>query len=205
MKKTILLQISVFLLASYFMYSCSSRRSYRTSSSRSSVVAGKSYSESRIMSRGRFSAAQMTRYFLKKNPKASAQSINYIARLYVKEAAYEGVNHDIAFAQMCHETNFLRYGNQVKKWQHNYCGLGATDDGSRGLAFPDAQTGVRVHIQHLKAYGSFSPLRHRLIDPRFKYVKRGTAQTISRLAGTWASDRAYGRHLRAHLSSIPLR
>jgi len=137
-----------------------------------------------------------------RNPRVKPQSIDYIARVYVEEAAREGVNHDIAFVQMCHETRFLTYGNQVKKHQHNYCGLGATDDGSCGASFSSVVIGVRAHIQHLKAYGSVYPLRARVVDPRFKYVKRGSAPTIDHLAGTWASDRKYGIKLRQHLSYI---
>lgn len=187
-----------------FLASCTSRRVYRAPGKSYSPPTSQSYrySESRIVSRGIFTSVQMARYFLTKNPKANYQSVEYIARLYISEASSEGINHDIAFAQMCHETNFLRYGNQVQYWQHNYCGLGATDDGRKGISFPDATTGVRAHIQHLKAYGSTYPLRKRLVDPRFKYVIRGSAPTIDHLAGTWASDRSYASHLRRHLSAM---
>ena len=184
---------------------CSSRRVYYPGSSnkrKPSQGSSYSYSESRIMTHGRFNSKQMTSYFLTKNPRAKSVSVDFIARVYIKEASVEGVNHNIAFAQMCHETSFLRYGNQVKSWQHNYCGLGATDNGSRGLSFPDVQTGVRAHIQHLKAYASIHGLRNALVDPRFKYVKRGSAPTIDHLAGTWASDRNYALHLRKHLSAM---
>lgn len=193
------------LLSFGFLTSCASRRTYRPPSTSTRVPrsGGTSiYPESKIVSRGIFSSAQMARYFLTKNPSARYQSVEYIARLYIAEATQEGINHDIAFAQMCHETNFLRYGNQVKSWQHNYCGLGATDDGRSGISFPDAATGVRAHIQHLKAYGSTYPLRNRLVDPRFKYVKRGSAPTLDHLAGTWASDRSYAAHLRKHLAAM---
>ncbi len=201
----------VLLIVSQLMYSCTSRRVYRTvraqpgPPSRPIVndnPAHSTYKQVHLVSKGSFSALRMTKYFLSKNPKANPKSVDYIARVYISEASVEGINHDIAFAQMCHETNFLRYGNQVAKWQNNYCGLGATDDGSRGVSFPDVVTGVRVHIQHLKAYGSRYPLRNRLVDPRFKYVKRGSAPTIDHLAGTWASDLHYAKHLRKHLSGI---
>lgn len=193
------------ILSVGLLTSCASRRTYRPPSGSSRIPrsgGASGYSESRIVSRGIFGSAQMARYFLSKNPSARYQSVDYIARLYIAEAGQEGINHDIAFAQMCHETNFLRYGNQVKSWQHNYCGLGATDDGRNGVSFPDAATGVRAHVQHLKAYGSTYPLRNRLVDPRFKYVKRGSAPTLDQLAGTWASDRSYAAHLRKHLTAM---
>ena len=199
------LQVIAFalILVSQLMYSCSSRRVYHPPKPQ---VQNKSFSnayrETRIISSGQFSSRDMARYLVSRNPKAQYKSAEYIARVYIEESRAEGVNHDIAFAQMCHETKFLLYGNQVKSWQHNYCGLGATDDGSKGLSFPDVRTGVRAHIQHLKAYGSRYPLRNRLVDPRFKYVKRGSAPTIDHLAGSWASDPYYARHLRKHLNNM---
>ncbi len=69
------------------------------------------------------------------------------------EAIQEGVNPDLAFIQMCHETGFLRFDGTVDKSQNNYCGLGATGNGVKGSTFLDQKEGVRAHIQHLKAYG----------------------------------------------------
>ncbi|MCA1951165.1 MAG: hypothetical protein LDL24_11375, partial [Treponema sp.] len=59
-----------------------------------------------------------------------------------------------------------------------------------------------AHIQHLKAYGSTEGLRQPLVDPRFKYVRRGSAPTIHDLAGRWASDRAYGTKLEDLLNRL---
>ena len=72
--------------------------------------------------------------FLKNNN----QNIDYkyaqtLASLYIKEANYEGVNPDIAFTQMCHETGFLRFDGTVNKNQNNFCGLGVTGNGVKGL------------------------------------------------------------------------
>jgi hypothetical protein len=81
---------------------------------------------------------------------------------------------------------------------HNYCGLGAVD-GSRpgeGARFSTEQLGVRAHIQHLQAYAHTTPLNGVLIDPRYELVRpRGKAPDIFALAGTWASDKAYGQKL----------
>ena len=114
----------------------------------------------------------------------------------------EGVNYEIAFVQMCHETGFLKFGNQVRWQQHNYCGLGATDDGARGATFKTMQLGVRAHIQHLKAYASTEALVHQQIDPRFKFVKRGSAPQISALPGRWASDPDYDQRLVKYLRQL---
>lgn len=117
--------------------------------------------------------------------------ISSLSLYYIEEAAAEGVNHDTAFAQMCVETGFLRFGGLVTPDMNNFCGLGAIGPEQPGLFFPDPRTGVRAHIQHLKAYASDEPLNLELVDPRFRYVKRGSSPTINGLAGTWAADREY--------------
>ena len=57
------------------------------------------------------------------------------------------------------------------------------------------RTGALAHVQHLKAYASFDPVSSALVDPRFKFVKRGTAPTVRALTGRWAADLAYGDKL----------
>ena len=128
-----------------------------------------------------------------------------MAKFYVEEAAAEGINSDVAFVQMCLETNYLRFGNLVSAEMHNYCGLGAIDENHRGEIFETERLGVRAHIQHLHAYGttSDSVLKNALIDNRYKYVNpRGKAPTVFELAGTWAADKEYGRKLDALLSAL---
>ena len=128
-----------------------------------------------------------------------------IARLYIEECAAEGINSDVAFVQMCHETNFLRFGNLVKKEWNNFCGLGAINAEQPGLKFKTMRDGVRAHIQHLHAYATTEDivLKNELIDPRYKYVRpRGKATTIEGLAGTWAADRAYSEKLEKYLCEL---
>ncbi len=126
-----------------------------------------------------------------------------IAKLYMEEAEIEGVSHDIAFAQMCLETGYLRFGNQVNSKQNNFCGLGAVDGGGEGASFKDAREGVKACIQHLKAYGSDAPInKPPIVDPRFDLVSRGHATTVYDLAGYWASDPDYGMKIMAILKRI---
>lgn len=148
-----------------------------------------------IMSQGKVPVSELARFLKKNNPALSEEQVILMAGLYHDEAASEGVNADIAFVQMCLETSFLRFGGLVTPDMHNYCGLGSIGPEKPGERFPTAQMGVRAHIQHLKAYASTETLRLSLVDPRFKYVKRGSAPTIYDLAGRWASDREYGKKL----------
>jgi hypothetical protein len=133
----------------------------------------------------------MALFLEQNNPLADKDFVRTLAGLYVEEAAFEGVNHDTAFAQMCLETGFLRYGELVTPEMNNFCGLGAIGPEQRGEVFPDPRTGVRAHIQHLKAYATEEPLKGVLVDPRYRWVRYGSSPTIHGLSGTWASDKAY--------------
>jgi len=109
----------------------------------------------------------------------------------------EGVNPDLAFAQMLLETSFLRFSGQVRLEQNNFAGLGAVDGGNQGLAFVSPRQGVRAQIQHLKYYATTLPLNGNPINPRLGWVKRATAPTVLQLSGAWASDPDYGKKLMA--------
>jgi hypothetical protein len=74
---------------------------------------------------------------------------------------------------------------------NNFCGLGAIGPGQPGEVFPDPRTGVRAHIQHLKAYATAEPLNGVLVDPRYRWVRYGSSPTIHGLSGTWAADKSY--------------
>ena len=144
-----------------------------------------------ILGKGLVQPADMAAFLLGANPDADRDFVADLARLYQEEAGIEGVNHDTAFAQMILETGYLRYGGLVTPDMNNFCGLGAIGPGQNGERFPDPRTGVRAHIQHLKAYATDEPLRLALVDPRYRFVKLGSSPTISGLAGTWAADRNY--------------
>jgi len=144
-----------------------------------------------IMGNGNLDARRLAGFLLRNNPQAGTFAYE-LASLYVEEALNEGVNHDIAFAQMCLETGFLKFGRIVQRSWNNFCGLGAIGEG-QGSIFPSARIGVRAHIQHLKAYASTEPLNGgvRAEDDRFYYVARGSSPTIYGLTGRWAEDTQY--------------
>ncbi|AFY69657.1 cell wall hydrolase/autolysin [Thalassoporum mexicanum PCC 7367] len=144
-----------------------------------------------IMGQGNTSEVQML-MFLKNNNEAAITTYEEMPRYYREEGSIEGVNYDIAFSQMCLETNFLRFGGDVRPAQNNFAGLGAVGGNEEGATFPDQRTGVRAHIQHLKAYGSTSPLVQELVNPRFHFVQRGIAPLVNQLSGRWAVDPNYG-------------
>jgi hypothetical protein len=143
------------------------------------------------MGMGRVSDEKMAQFLERNNPRVDWDFTLALVRYYINEAAFEGVNHDTAFAQMCLETGYLRYGGLVTADMNNFCGLGAIGPGQHGEIFPDPETGVRAHIQHLKAYATEEPLNGVLVDPRYKWVRYGSAPTIHGLSGTWAVDKNY--------------
>ncbi|MEI6444723.1 MAG: N-acetylmuramoyl-L-alanine amidase [Nostocales cyanobacterium ELA583] len=144
-----------------------------------------------IISNGNTSEVQL-QLFLKNNNENAITQFPDLAKLYREEATIEGINHDIAFSQMCLETGFLRFGTDIKPQQNNFAGLGAVGGGAEGASFPSARIGVRAHIQHLKAYASLEPLVQPEVDPRFRFVTRGVASSVNQLSGRWSADLDYG-------------
>lgn len=139
------------------------------------------------------------------NPSANKNQVKKIAKLYVKEAATEGINSDCAFIQMCLETGFLKFGGLVTPDMHNYCGLGSMDKDHPGEKFATMELGVRAHIQHLHAYATPATvsLKNPCIDKRYRYVNpRGKAPTIYELSGTWAMDSQYAIKLDRLLNQL---
>ncbi|NJL78046.1 MAG: cell wall hydrolase [Richelia sp. RM2_1_2] len=146
---------------------------------------------SQIISRGATSEIQL-QIFLRDNNQDALVKFPDIPKLYREEAAIEGVNHDIAFCQMCLETGFLRFGDDIQPQQNNFAGLGTIGGGRETASFPSARIGVRAHIQHLKAYASLEPLAQEVVDPRFRFVTRGIAPLVTDLSGRWEADLQYG-------------
>ncbi|MCL2196447.1 MAG: glucosaminidase domain-containing protein [Treponema sp.] len=188
MKKLFLLLLAVSCLLS-FVISCSGLG--KIPDTVPDIIIEKPEPPANIMGKGNVSAEKMALFLLQNNPNTDKSFAHSLTGFYVEEAAFEGVNHDVAFAQMCLETGFLRFGGDVKPQQYNFCGLGAVGGGEPGLSFPEPRIGVRAQIQHLKAYASEEPLKGENVDPRFRYVRRGSSPGIEGLAGTWAADRQY--------------
>ena len=132
----------------------------------------------------------------KKYFKEIAQENNYIYKLNCtidefvnlayEEASIEGVRGDIVIAQAIWETGYFQYGGIVDANDNNYAGLGATGASGVKEKFDTPRLGIRAQVQHLKAYASTDSLVLDLIDPRFKYVTRGSAKSVEELSGKWA-------------------
>lgn len=140
--------------------------------------------------------------------KGGASTINQFAQIFYEEATAEGVRAEVAFTQCMKETGFLKYGGDVLPNQYNFAGIGATG-AVHGASFSNVRMGVRAQIQHLKAYGSISPLTKPCVDPRFNLVKRGSAQYVEWLGIKenpngygWATSKSYGHDIVSMVNSL---
>ena len=197
-KSKFFIYLSAFLSLAIFFASCKSIPS--------------SYQQPTELSRnllavGQLNEKQLADHFLKHNPSARKNEIKKFARIYIEEARAEGINSDVAFAQMCLETGYLKFGNLVQPEWHNYCGLGAMDAEHPGERFDTPQLGVRAHIQHLQAYATTEEvkLNKALVDPRYNWVhKTKFIEDIFGLTGTWAMDPNYAAKLERILQEMEL-
>ena len=111
---------------------------------------------------------------------------------------------DVAFIQSIVETGWFRFGGSVQPSYNNFSGLGATDSGGAPAQFPNARTGVRAQIQHLRAYADATaktctvpPLHYPCVDPRFNLVSpKGKAPTWNQMGnGNWATSTTYAQQI----------
>lgn len=140
--------------------------------------------------------------------KGGASTINQFAQIFYEEATAEGVRAEVAFTQCMKETGFLKYGGDVLPNQYNFAGIGATG-AVHGASFSNVRMGVRAQIQHLKAYGSISPLTNQCVDPRFNLVKRGSAKYVEWLGIKenpngygWATSKSYGHDIVSMVNTL---
>jgi Mannosyl-glycoprotein endo-beta-N-acetylglucosaminidase len=154
-----------------------------------------------VMAPSRVSAAQLVAWFRSRNITDARPPvpIDDLARMFIEEGDLEGVTGDVAFVQSILETGWFRFPDtgQVRPWYNNFAGIGAVDGGSSPAQFPDARTGVRAQIQHLRAYAdptvTVASLHAPLVDPRFDLVRpKGKAPLWSQFGnGIWASSTEY--------------
>ena len=166
-------------------------------------------SMTKITGKAEATAEQMAAYIRAKN-ESVAQSVLDMIPLYLSEGETENIRGDIAFAQSCLETgNFTFKGSAVTLDQNNFCGLGVTKNGEKGCSFGTPQLGIRAQIQHLKAYANTVKLKQECVDPRFKYVSRGSSPYVEYLGiqenpkgKGWAAGAGYGGKILDILSGI---
>ena len=158
-----------------------------------------------IMGAPRLTAGQIVAWFNGRQPRppgayAATVPLETMTTFFIQEGAAEGVTGDVAFMQSVVETAWFRFSGSIPASANNFAGIGATDTDPHPATFPDAGTGVRAQIQHLRAYADPSaltctvpPLHNPCVDPRFDLVTpKGKAPTWNQMGnGNWASASTY--------------
>lgn len=165
---------------------------------------------------------QMVTYFLANSTyqtyyanNTNVKNIKQFCELYYEECLKNKVNPEVAFCQAMKETGFLKFGGDVKKEQYNFAGLGATGGGASGASFRSIQEGIRAQVQHLAAYATEglkqSDLADACVDPRFDYVKKGSAIYVEWLGQKenpfgegWATAEGYGTSIVDYMNKLSL-
>lgn len=148
-----------------------------------------SYNESEynVLGQGTLPKSSIIAYINSKqaNPVAN---VHTLVDYYITEANKEGVNADLAIAQMLYNTHFIG----VKKFfgKNNPIGIGGPSRKNWEIyPFSHIQLGVRAHIQHLKAYSTSEPIKETIVDPRYNILKDsgliGSASTIKEISASW--------------------
>jgi hypothetical protein len=154
-----------------------------------------------IIGKGRATKQMMFKYIRQYNTKIDSLRLRYIIECYQWESVFEGVNCDVAFAQMCHETNFLKFDGNIDINQNNFNGLGTMVYDIYWAYFFTIKEGIRAHVQHLKAYGSKESLQNPCVDPRFDVVKKGSVKCARNLNSKWSGPE-YGKGLEKKIDML---
>jgi hypothetical protein len=165
----------------------------------------------KILSAGTLSIEQLETFLLARNPALAARraDVKALIAAYIEYANRDGVNYEIAFAQMCHHTRYLSYKNTfLPEGAYNYAGFTAPKSPyqTQAYRFNSLEDGVKAHIQHLKGYASEEPPAGVIVDPRYAIIKEeyglGSSPTLAELEGKWSPEKGYGRALQDILSAL---
>ncbi len=135
------------------------------------------------------SVDRMVAMFSRYNP-AKADKARRLANFYVHYGRHFNLRADLAWAQMCHETNFLKYTGTAREEWNNFCGLGVTGPADVGARFATEELGVIAHFAHLAWYyypGPINEYTNQQYDPRyFTWSPYNGDTSLRRLNGSWA-------------------
>ena len=144
-----------------------------------------------IEGRGSVEKSNIVDYIRSKNSSVSARDVENLIDTYIREAQRENINYDIAIAQMCYATDYLK--NRELTNAFNYADFAPVN--RVAIRYSSMNEGVRAHIQHLKGYAS----RERpqgLVDKRYQILADerilGTAKTLDALYERWAPSNSSG-------------
>ena len=143
----------------------------------------------------------IVRYIKEYNPNPP-QNVDALIKAYIDEAKVESINWDIAIAQMCYATNYLKDRQLLNT--HNYAGFAAIN--RVPVSYRSMNDGVRAHIQHLKGYATHVLPKGNIVDQRYYILGDilGTVKTLDALFKTWApaNYQNYGNRINGILRGL---
>ena len=140
--------------------------------------------------------------------KLATEEFVSLADLYWEISPAVGVDPAVAYAQAAHETGFGRFGGVLDASFHNPCGLktragGDNYDPNAHTRFPDWETGIKAHVDHLALYAGAAGFPDpNSPDPRHFPSLFGTALTVEGLSTRWAPSETYGDRVRDYVYGI---
>ena len=142
-----------------------------------------------IIGTGVLDRDSITSFILSQGSSMSRRNVEEIVSIYIEEARKEGINHDIAIAQMLNATNFLSQPGILRT--HNYGALRRIDHAA--VRFPNMRLGIRSHIQQLKVHVSRDDPAEQIVDAlRFNTVRTNTdrrfPRTLDELLPIWEKE-----------------
>jgi hypothetical protein len=142
----------------------------------------------RIEGWGTLNPAVIIQFIQEQNRSYTRNFLEDFIGTYFGEARALGINPDLAIAQMCYVTNFLR--NEKAMSTRNYAGFTTMPAGGR---FRNREEGIQAHIQHLKGYADDRYRPSHIVDPRWNNLDnvRGTVNSLDGLARIWAPNNRY--------------
>jgi len=142
----------------------------------------------KIEGKGTLTPAAIVQFIMERNSNYSRSFLEGFIGAYFKEAGILGINPDLAIAQMCYTTKFLKNSDIMST--HNYAGFSTMPAGGR---FNNQAEGIQAHIQHLKGYANekYKPIL--IFDPRWDKISnfRGTVDNLDGLAKMWSPTNIY--------------
>ncbi|GFP43754.1 N-acetylmuramoyl-L-alanine amidase, partial [Candidatus Hakubella thermalkaliphila] len=143
---------------------------------------------------------QLVDLFRKRGFTAQVPKAQELAPLYITWGRKFNIRADIAWAQMAHETGFLRFGGIVPPDANNFAGIGATGaknpDGTYKFdRFATPELGVIAHYAHLAWYvfpDHVNEYCNQQYDPRhFGNRHRYLGENLGVLNRRWAPSPTY--------------
>ena len=131
------------------------------------------------------------------------------ADLYRQAGEKYGVRWDMAIFQSCLETNFWKFGGDVKPAQNNFAGIGAKGGGAPGDSFGTPLKGIEAQLQNLALRAGVSIPEASIISPyvreHYELISARGTTTWESLTGTYATDKEYTNKIFAIAAKYDLR